>query len=145
MSDSATAWTVAHQTSLSFTIFQSLLKLVSIEAVMPSNHLILCSPFYSCPQSFPPSGSFLMSQLFTSGGQSIGASALSSVLPMGIQGWFPLGLTALISLQSKGLSRVLQHHNLKASVLQHSALGVKLFKSTFLSKVRLTAVLVTSL
>ena len=86
VSDSVTPWTAAHQAFLSFTISQSLLKLVSIEAVMPSNHLILCSPFYSCPQSFPPSGSFLMSQLFTSGGQSIGASALSSVLPMGIQG-----------------------------------------------------------
>ena len=61
-------------------------------------------PFSSCPQSFPASGSFQMSQLFTSGGQSIGASA--SVLPMNIQDWFSLQLTGLISLQSKGLSRV---------------------------------------
>jgi len=61
-------------------------------------------PFSSWPQSFPASGSFPMSQLFTSGGQSIGAS--TSVLPMNIQDWFPLGLTCLISLQSKGLSRV---------------------------------------
>ena len=60
-------------------------------------------PFSSCPQSFPASGSFPMSQLFTSGGQSIGASVSS--LPMDIQGWFPLGLTGLISLQSKGPSR----------------------------------------
>ena len=60
------------------------------------------APFSSFPQSFPASGSFLMSWLFTSGGQSIGASA--SVLPMNIQSWFPLGLTGLISLQSKGLS-----------------------------------------
>ena len=60
----------------------------------------------SCPQSFPASGAFLMSQHFTSGGQSIGASASESVLPMSIQGWFPLGLTGLISLLSKGLSRV---------------------------------------
>ena len=60
--------------------------------------------FSSCLQSFPASGSFPISQLFTSGGQSIGASA--SVLPMNIQDWFPLGLTGLISLQSKGLSRV---------------------------------------
>ena len=58
-------------------------------------------PFSSCLQSFPASGSFLMSQLFASGGQSIGAS--TSVLPMNIQDWFPLGLTGLISLQSKGL------------------------------------------
>ena len=62
-------------------------------------------PFSSCPQSFPASGSFPMSHLFTSGGQSTGVSASASVLPMNIQNWFPLGLTGLISLQSKGLSR----------------------------------------
>ena len=59
---------------------------------------------FSCLQSFPESGSFPRSQFFTSGGQSVGASALASVLPMNIQDWFPLGLTGLISLQSKGLS-----------------------------------------
>ena len=63
-------------------------------------------PFSSCPQSFPASGSFQMSQFFTWGGQSIEVSASVSVLPVNIQGWFPLGLTGLISLQSKGLSRV---------------------------------------
>ena len=63
-------------------------------------------PFSSCLQSFPASGSFPVSQFFTSGGQSTGASASASVLPMNIQGWFPLGLTGWISLQSKGLSRV---------------------------------------
>ena len=63
-------------------------------------------PFSSCLQSFPASGSFLMSQLSTSGGQSIGASVSASVLPMNIQGWFPLGWTVWISLLSKGLSRV---------------------------------------
>ena len=63
-------------------------------------------PFSSCLQSFPASGSFLMSQFFASGGQIIGASALASVLPMNIEDWFPLGLTSLICLQSKGLSRV---------------------------------------
>ena len=63
-------------------------------------------PFSSCPQSFPASESFQMNQFFTSVGQSIGVSASASVLPMNIQDWFPLGLTALISLQSKGLSRV---------------------------------------
>ena len=62
--------------------------------------------FSSCFQSFPASGSFPMSPFFTSGGQSIGVSASASVLPMNIQGWFPLGLTGYISLQSKGLSRV---------------------------------------
>ena len=63
-------------------------------------------PFSSCLQSFPASGSFPRSQHFTSGGQSIGASASASVLPVNIQDWFPLGLTGLIPLQSKGLSRV---------------------------------------
>ena len=99
-----TPWTTAHQASLSLTISRSLLKLMSIESVMSSKHLVLCIPFSSCLQSFPASGSFPMSWLFTSGGQSIGASA--SVLPMNIQDWFPLGLTGLISLLSKGLSRV---------------------------------------
>ena len=101
-----TPWTVTHQASLSFTVSQSLLKLMSIELMMPSKHLILCNPFSSCSQSFPASGPFPKSQLFISGGQNIGASALAPVLPMNIQGWFPLGLTGLISLLSKGLSRV---------------------------------------
>ena len=99
----ASPWTAAHQDSLSFTISQSFLKLMSIELVMPSNHLILCRPVHPCLQSFPASGSFLMSQLFASGGQSIAASASASVLPMNIQDWFPLGVTGLI-FQSKGLS-----------------------------------------
>ena len=73
--------------------------------VMLSNHLILCHPLLLCLQSFPASGSFLMSQLFTSAGQSIGVSTSASVLPVNIKGWVPLGLTGLISLQSKGLSR----------------------------------------
>ena len=72
-------------------------------------HLTILSsvvPFSSCPQSFPASGSFQMSQFFTSGGQSIGVSASASVLPMNTQDWFPLGWTGWISLQFKGLSRV---------------------------------------
>ena len=89
----ATPRTAARQASLSFTISQSLLKLMSIESVMPSNHLILCRPFSSCLQSFPASGSFPMSQLSPLGGQSIGASASASVLPMNIQTRFPLGWT----------------------------------------------------
>ena len=68
--------------------------------------LILCCPFSSCSQSLPASESFPMSQLFTWGGQSIGVSASTSVLPMNTQDWSPLGWTGLISLQSKGLSRV---------------------------------------
>ena len=90
----STTGTTAHQASLSFTISQSLLKFMSIESVMLSNHLILCHPLLLLLSSnFWASGCFPMSQLFTSGGQSIEASALASVLPMNIQGWFPLGLT----------------------------------------------------
>ena len=92
------------QASLSFTISWSLLKLMSIHSMMPFNHLILRRPLLLLLSVFPGSASSPLSQLFTSGGQSIGVSA--SVLPMTIQDWFPLGLTGLISLQSKGLSRV---------------------------------------
>ena len=77
--------------------------------------------FSSCPQSFPASGSFQMSQLFASGGQSIGVSASISVFPMNTQDWSPLEWTGWISLQSKGLSSLLQHHTSKASILQCSA------------------------
>ena len=79
-------------------------------------------PFSSCPQSFPASGSFQMSQLFTSGGQSIGASASASVLPVNIQDWFPLGLAGWISLQSKGLSRVFSN----TTVQKHQFFGAPL-------------------
>ena len=99
-----TPWTVARQASLSFTISQSLLKLTSVESMIPSNHLILCRPLLLLPSIFPSIRVFPMSQLFASGGQSIGVSA--SVLPKNIQDSFPLGLTGWISLQSKGLSRV---------------------------------------
>ena len=74
-------------------------------------------PFSSCFQSFPASGSFPKCWLFTSGSQSIGASASASVLPTNIQGWFLLGLSSLISLQFKGLSSLFQHHSSKASIL----------------------------
>ena len=82
------------------------LKLTSIESVMPWNHLTLCRPLLLLLQSFPASGSFQKSQLFISGGQNTGVSASTSVLPMNIQDWFPLGRTGWISLQSKGLSRI---------------------------------------
>ena len=103
-----------------FPISWNVLRLMSIESVMPSNHLILCIPFSSCLQSFPASGSFPMNRLFTSGGQSIGASASTSVLPMNIQDWFPLRLTGWISLQSKGLLRVFSNttvQSINSSVL----------------------------
>ena len=101
VSSSVTPWAAAHQASSSFTVSQNLLKLMSTECAMPSNHLVLCRPLSSCPQSFPESGYFSMSQLFASG-----VSASQSVLPMNIQNWLPLGWTGWISLQSKGLSRV---------------------------------------
>ena len=100
----ATPWTTAFQTSLSFTVSQSLMKLKSIESVIPFNHLI----FYYCllflPSIFPSIRVFPVSQFFAKKvAKSIGASASASVLSMNIQGWFPLGLTGLISLLSKEL------------------------------------------
>ena len=89
VSDSVTPWTAARQASLSFTVSWSLVRLMSLESVMPSNHLIFCRPLSFCPQSFPASGFFPKSWLFKSGGQSIGASASPSVLPANILGWFP--------------------------------------------------------
>ena len=91
----AILWTVACQASLSFTTSQSLLKLMSIESVMPSTISSSVIPFSSCFQSFPASGSFPMSQFLASGGQSTGDSALASILPMNIQNRFPLGWTGL--------------------------------------------------
>ena len=102
----ATPWTATCQASLSITNFRSLLKLMSIESLMPSSHLILCCPLLLLPSIFPSIRVFSKSQFFTSSGQSIGASASESVLPMNIQDWFPLGWTGWISLQSKRLSRV---------------------------------------
>ena len=118
---------------LSITNPWSLLKLMSINSVMPSNHLISVVPFSSCLQSFPTSRSFLMSQLFASGGQCIGTTASASVLPMNIQVWFPLGLTGLISLQSKGLSSLLQYHSSKASILWCSAFFMIQFLHPFMT------------
>ena len=97
----ATPWTAALQASLSFTISGSWLRFMSHEWVMLYTHLILFSFLLLCLQSSPESGYFLMSWLFVSGGQSIGASASASVLPMNIHSWFPLGIAALISLQSR--------------------------------------------
>ena len=102
----ATPWTEARQASLSIINSRSFLKLMSIESVMSSNHLILCCPLLLLPSILPASGSFQMSQFFISGSPSIGASASASVLPMNIQDWFPLEWTGWISLLSKGLSRV---------------------------------------
>ena len=98
-----TPWTAAHQASLSITNSQNL----SHDAIWWCHPTISSSVIpFSCLQSFSASGSFPVSQFFASGGQSIGASASASVPPVNIQDWFPLELTGLISLQSKGLSRV---------------------------------------
>ena len=98
----------------------SLLKLVSIESGMPSNHLILCRPLLFPPSIFPSIKVFSNESVFASGGQSIGVSA--SVLPMNIQDWCPLGCTGLDLLAVQGtLKSLLQHHSSKGSVLWCSA------------------------
>ena len=102
----AIPWTEVHQASLSITNPLSLLKLMSIELVMPSNRLILCHPLLLLPSIFPSIRVFSNEPALHIGGQIIEPSALASVLPMNIEGWFPLGLTGLISLLSNGLSRV---------------------------------------
>ena len=89
-------WTAGHQAFLSFTISWRLLKLMSIQSVMPSNHLILCCPFLPLPSVFPSIKVFSIDWFFTSGDQSTGASTSASVLPMNTRGWFPLRLTDLI-------------------------------------------------
>ena len=147
MSNSAIPWTAACQASLSF-ISQSLLKLMSIESVMASNHLILCCPLLLLPSIFPSIRVF--SNELRKSGQNIRASTSASVLSMNIQGWYPLGLTGWISLQFKGLSRVFSNTTVqKASVLWSSAFcmvqlshpymttgkTIALTRQTFISKV----------
>ena len=129
----STPWTAASQASLSFTISQSLLKLTSIELVMTSNHLILCHLLSSCLQSFPASEYFPMSWLFASGSQSFRASASASVLPMNFQSIFPFGLTGLISLLSKGLSRVFSSTRVQKHQCQISPNILKITASTLYS------------
>ena len=118
----ATPWTAAHQASLSITNSWSPPKPMSIESVMLSSHLISVVPFSSCPQSFPASGSFQRSQLFASGGQSIGVSASTSVLTSEDPGLvsFRMGWLDLLAVQGT-LKSLLQHHSSKASILRHSA------------------------
>ena len=115
-----TPWTAARQASLSITNSQSLLKLMSIELVMPSTISSSVVPYSSCLQSFPASGSFPVSQLFASGGQSTGVSASASVSPMNIQDWFPLGWTGWITLnilESQEYSPIPQFKSINASML----------------------------
>jgi len=117
-----TPWTVAHQASLSITNSQSLLKLMVIESVMPSNHLTLCRPLLLLPQSFPASRSFQMSQFFTAGGQSIMNFSFSISLSNEYSGLisFRMDWFDLLAVQGT-LKSLLQHHSSKASILWHSA------------------------
>ena len=110
----ATPWTAAHQISMSITNAQSLLKLMSIKSMMPSNHLILCCPFFLLPSIFPRIRVFSNeSALCIQWPKEV--SALASVLPMNTQDWSSLGWTGWISLQSKGLSRVFSSTTVQAS------------------------------
>ena len=119
----ATYWTAAYQTSLSITNSWSLLKLTALSRC--SNPTVSSSVVHlsSCLQSFPASGSFQISQLFASGGHSIGVSDSASVLPMNVQDWYLLGWTGWISLQSKGLSRVFSY----ITVQRHQFISTQLF------------------
>ena len=117
-----TPWTAARQASLSITNSWSLLKLMASDWWCHPTISSSVGPFSSRLQSFPASGSFKMSQFFTSCGQSIGVSASTSVLPMNIQDWPPLGCTGWISFAVQGtLKSLLQHHSSKASILWCSA------------------------
>ena len=117
----ATPWTAACQASLSITNSGSLLRLISIELVMPSNHLILCPPLLSCVQSFPASGSFPMSHFFASGDQSIGVSFnISSSNEY--SGLIPFRMDWLYVLQSKRLSRVFSN----TTAQKHQLFGAQL-------------------
>ena len=111
-----TPWTAALQASLSFTISQSLLKRMSIVSMIPSNHLILCHPLLLWSSIFPTIRVISNESVFALGDQSIGASASAPFLSMNIQDWFPLGLTGLISLLSKGLLRVVSNTTVRITL-----------------------------
>ena len=119
----ATPWTAAHQASLSFIISQSLPKVMSIESVMPSNHLIFCCPLLFLPSIFPSIRIFTNESAFHIRWPKCWASTSASVLPMNIQDRFPLGWTGWISLQSKGLSKVFSN----TTVQKHQFFGAQLY------------------
>ena len=118
----ATPWTAARQASLSITNSQSLLKLMSIESMRPSNHLILCHPLLLPPSIFPSIRVFSNESVLLIVWPKYWSFSFWSVLPMNIQDWFPLGLTGWISLQSKGLSRVFSN----TTVQKHQVFGAQL-------------------
>ena len=119
----AIPWIAARQASLSITNSRSSPKLMSIQLVMPSSHLILCRPLLLLPSIFPSVRVFSNESSFPSGGQNIGVSASASFLPKNIQDWSPLAWTSWISLQSKGLSRVFSN----TTVWRHQSLMLSLF------------------
>ena len=116
-----TPWTAAHQANLSITNSQSLFKLMSIELVMPSNHLILCYPLL-LPSIFPSSRISSNESVLHITWPKYWSVTSVSVLPMNIQGLFPLELTGLISLQSKGLSRIFSN----TTIQKHQFFGAQL-------------------
>ena len=118
----AIPWTAAHQASLSITNSQSSRKPVSIESVMPSNHLILCHPLLLLPSIFPSIRVFSNESALCIRWPKYGVSASTSVLPMNTQDWSPLGWTGWISLQSKGLSRIFSN----TTVQKHQFFGTQL-------------------
>ena len=121
VSDSATKWTAAHQASMSITNSWSLLKFISIESVMPSNHLILCHPLLLLPSIIPSIRVFSNESVLHIRWPKVGASASALVHPINVQDWFPLGWTGWISLQSKGLSRVFSN----TTVQKHQFFGAQ--------------------
>ena len=126
----ATPWTTVRQASLSFSISRSLLKLMSVELVMPSNYFLLCCPHLFLRSVFPSITVFSKELALHINGASASASASTSVLPVNVQGWFPLGWTGLISLQCQGLSRVFS-----ATVGKHHFLPFSLLFGSFLTSV----------
>ena len=128
----ATPWTAACQASLSITNSRSHPNPCPLSRWCHPTISSSVVPFSSCPQSFPASGSLPMSQLFTSGGQSIGVSASTSVLPMNIQDWSPIGWTGWISLQSKGLSRVFSN----TTVQKHQFFSTQLSSNPTLTSIQ---------
>ena len=136
--------TTARQASLSFTISQSLFKLMSIESMMSSNHLILCHHLLLPPSVFPSIKVFQISQFFTLGGQSIRDSASASVFPMNIQDWFPLGWTGWISLSPRDSQVSSPTHGSKTSILQHSAFFIVQLSHSYMTTGKTIALIYNS-
>ena len=123
----ATPWTAAHQASLSITTSWSLLKVMSIESVMPSNHVILCCPLFLLPSIFPIIKVFSNVSVLCIRWPKYWSFSFSISPAMNILDWFPLGWTGWISLQSKGLSRVFSN----TTVQKHHFFGAQLYSPTF--------------